>query len=281
MQQEIVMKLFQPKQFYYLFTFLCLHTLAMASGQNSEGNNGANSSTSLTALSEAVNDEVVNAIIRADSDSVDYNPVIDPASFVSTIDNPYFTLTPGKVWVYKGKDEDGETERVEVEVTHDTKTVLGVVTKVVREREWKDGKLEEDTFDWYAQDMYGNVWYFGEDSKAMADGKVAGTEGSWEAGVKGAKPGIIMKAYPRAGDVYRQEFLKGEAEDMGQILSLSQSISIGLGNFKNCLQTQNWTPLAPDVVEYKFYSKEVGNVVLEKNVAGESGQLELIAMKTE
>jgi len=276
------MKPFHMKPFYYLFTFLCFHSLAVAKCQNGEGNNAANSSESSPALSAAASDGVkVNAIILDDTNGGDQNPIIDPANFVSPIDNPYFALTPGKVWVYKGTAENGETERVEREVTHDTRMVLGIATTVVRDRVWKDGELEEDTFDWYAQDKDGNVWYFGEDSKEMEDGKVVSTAGSWEAGVNGAKPGIIMKANPQVGEVYRQELLKGEAEDMGQILSLSQSISIGLGSYKNCLQTQDWTPLEPDIVEYKFYSKEVGNVVMEKKVAGKSGQLELIKIKNE
>jgi hypothetical protein len=106
------------------------------------------------------------------------------------------------------------------------------------------------------------------------------TEGSWEAGVNGAKAGIIMKGNPQTGDAYRQEFLKGEAEDMGKVLSLDQTVGIGLGSYQNCLQIQDWTPLEPGVVEHKFYSKEVGNLVLEKKVAGGSGQKELIEMRT-
>jgi hypothetical protein len=156
---------------------------------------------------------------------------------------------------------------------------LGVTTTVVRDRVWEDGELIEDTFDWYAQDNDGNVWYFGEDSKEIEDGKVVSTEGSWEAGVNGAKPGIVMKANPQVGDAYRQEFLKGEAEDMGQVLSIDESVSIGSGSYEKCLQTKDWTPLEPEVVEHKFYCKEVGNVVLEKKVAGESGQIELIEVK--
>jgi hypothetical protein len=210
-----------------------------------------------------------------------YNPPIDSTNFVSTIDHPYFTLTPGRIWVYQGADTDGDTERVEVEVTNEIKRILGVAATVVRAREWVNGELVEDTFDWYAQDKAGNVWYFGEESKEIENGEVASTAGSWEAGVNGAKPGMIMKANPQVGDAYRQEFLKSEAEDMGQVISVDDSVSIGLGSYKNCLKIKDWSPLEPSVVEHKYYSKEAGNVILEKKVAGEAGQLELIEMKPE
>jgi hypothetical protein len=263
-----------------LITILCFLTLAIAGCQN-DGGNDDDSSESAAALSDAAKDgDNENAIVLDDNNGGDYNPVIDPINFVGTIDNPYFTLTPGRVWVYEGTNEEGETEKVEVEVTRDTKTVLGVTTTVVRAREWVDGELVEDTFDWYAQDKDGNVWYFGEDSKEIENGEVVGTKGSWEAGVNGAKPGIIMKANPRRGDAYRQEFLKGEAEDMGQVLGLNESAHIGLGNYQNCLKIKDWTPLEPDVIEHKFYCKEVGNLILENKVAGESGRIELIELKT-
>jgi hypothetical protein len=269
------------KLFHYLFTILGFFALTIAGCQNDRAKYD-NSSESFAASSDAANDgNNKNAITLDDSNGGDYNPVMDPANFVSTIDNPYFTLMPGKVWVYEGTNEVGKTERVEVEVTQDTKMVLGVATTVVREREWVDGELVEDTFDWYAQDKDGNVWYFGEDSKEIEDGEVVSTDGSWEAGVNGAKPGIIMKANPQVKDAYRQEFLKEEAEDMGQVLSIDETVSIGLGSYQNCLKIKDWTPLEPNVVEHKFYCKEIGNLVLEKKVAGGSGQMELIEIKTE
>lgn len=245
-----------------LFTILCFLTLAIGCQKNKEGaNNG-------------------NAIILNDNNGDNYNPVIDPANFVSTIDNPYFTLTPGRVWVYEGKNKAGKIERVEVEVTRETKTVLGVNATVVRDRAYKDGKLVEDTFDWFAQDKDGNVWYLGEDSKEIKDDQVVSTAGSWEAGVNGAKAGIIMKATPQVGDAHRMEFLKGQAEDMVEVLSINESVNIGFGNYEHCLKLKEWAPLKPDLVEHKIYSKDVGNVVIEKKVAGGSGELELIEMKT-
>jgi hypothetical protein len=261
---------------------LCFFALAIAGCQKGKENNDDNRSENSAVTSDAANNGGnENAISLNDNNGDNYSPAIDAANFVSTIDNPYLTLTPGRVWVYEGKNEDGETERIEIEATQDKKTILGVATTVVREREWVNGELVEDTFDWFAQDKDGNVWYFGEDSKEIANGAVISTKGSWEAGVNGAKPGLVMKAIPQVGDAYRQEFLKGEAEDMGEVLALGDSVSIGLGSYQNCLKIKDWTPLEPNVVEHKYYSKEAGNLILEKKVAGESGQMELIEMKPE
>ncbi len=271
------MKSFHFKLFHSSFITLCLLALNIAGCQNAKENKDDNSMENSVAASNGAN---ANAIILNDNNGDDYSPAIDSANFVSTIDHPYLTLKPGRVWVYEGKNEDGENERVEIEVTQETRAVMGVTTTVVRERNWKDGELVEDTFDWFAQDNAGNVWYFGEDSKEIEKGQVVSAEGSWEAGVNGAKPGIIMKADPQVGDTYRQEFLKGEAEDMGQVFSKDDSVSIGLGSYQNCLRIKDWTPLEPNVVEHKFYSKETGNVILEKKVAGGSGQIELIEIKT-
>jgi hypothetical protein len=208
-----------------------------------------------------------------------YNPIINPADFVAQIDNQYLPFTPGTTFIYEGETEDGK-ERIEVEVTHETKEILGVTCIVVRDRVWVDSELVEDTFDWFAQDKDGNVWYFGEDSKEYEGGKVVSTEGSWEAGLDGAKPGIIMKANPQVGDAYRQEYYEDEAEDMAEVLSLNESISVTYGSFENCLKTQEWTPLEPDIVENKYYAPGVG-VILEVAVEGESERVELIDIRTE
>jgi len=275
------MRSFQVKRFHDLL-ILCFFMLAMAGCQNDKAKEAGNSSASAAAVSDTAHaDGKSIGIILQDNNGEDYNPVIDPANFVGTIDNPYCALTPGKVWVYEGMDEDVTKERVEIEVTPDQKTILGVAITVVRERAWEDGELVEDTLDWFAQDKDGNVWYFGEDSKDIEDGQVVSTKGSWEAGVNGAKAGMVMKGSPQVGDAYRQEFLKGEAEDMGQVLSVGEAVRIGLANYENCVQTKDWTPLEPDLVEHKFYSKEAGNVILEKKIAGGSGQIELIEIKNQ
>ena len=178
-----------------------------------------------------------------------YDPKIDPSDFTSRITNKYFSLTPRKKMIYEADTEDG-LERTEVYVTSEKKIVQGVETVVVWDRVWLDGELIEDTKDWYAQDLEGNVWYLGEDSKELLDRKIVSYAGSWEAGINGAKPGIIMKANPKVGDSYRQEYYKGEAEDMAAVLALKESVVVPYGTLNNCLLTLETTPLEPDVKEH-------------------------------
>jgi len=193
--------------------------------------------------------------------------------FSTVINNKYLTLTPGTIFIYEGQTEEG-LERIEVYVTNDIRQVMGVNTLVVWDREWLNNELIEDTKDWFAQDKYGNVWYFGEDSKELIDGMVVSTEGSWESGVNGAQPGIVMKANPQVGDTYRQEYYKGVAEDMGEVVALGVQVTGPYGSFTDCLQTKDWTPLEPGDEEYKYYCAEVGNVVYEVEIDdGESAQL--------
>lgn len=192
----------------------------------------------------------------------EYKPVIEPNNFISVITNKYLNLTPGKIFLYEGKTEDG-TERIEVHVTNETREVMGVKTIIIWDRVWLNAELIEDTKDWFAQDKEGNVWYFGEDSKELIDGKIVSTEGSWEAGIGGAQPGIVMKANPQVGDTYRQEYAKGEAEDMAEVLALGETVTVRYGTFTNCLKTKEWNPLEPGDEEHKYYCTEIGEVVLE------------------
>jgi hypothetical protein len=197
---------------------------------------------------------------------VDTMPDIDPLDFVLVIDNPYFTFTPGMTKTYSGDTEDGE-EVIEITVRHATKTVMGVVCTVVEDLVYVDGELVEETDDWYAQDVDGNVWYFGEDSKEIEDGAVVSTEGSWEAGVDGAQPGIVMPADPRVGDTYRQEYYEGEAEDMAEIVGLEVSVTLSDGRSFSCLKVHEWNPFEADSHEYKYYTPGAG-LVLESGVDG-------------
>ncbi|WP_431042688.1 hypothetical protein ACQUSR_12710 [Streptomyces sp. P1-3] len=199
----------------------------------------------------------------------------DPADFVAKIDNPYLPLAPGTTFRYQGVGDEGQKEEGVVEVTRQTKEILGVRTTVVRDTVREDGEVVEDTFDWYAQDRDGNVWYFGEASKDLEGGKVVSTEGSWQAGKDGAEPGIVMEAHPKAGDVYRQEHAKGVAEDMGEVLGLDEEVTVAYGKFDRVLKTKDFTPLEPDVVEHKFYARGVG-LVREEAAEGGKGHLELV-----
>ena len=212
---------------------------------------------------------------------VDYNPKINPSDFTSKVTNLYFSLTPGKKMVYEADTEDG-LERIEVYVTNEKKIVQGVETAVVWDRVWLEGDLIEDTKDWYAQDKEGNVWYFGEDSKEMIEGKIVSYAGSWESGINGAKPGIIMEANPQAGDSYRQEYYIGEAEDMGDVLALGETVTVPYGTFSNCLKTLDWTPLEPGSKEHKYHCPEAGGTVLEVDLdGGERAELINLEYNTE
>jgi len=208
-----------------------------------------------------------------------YNPVIDPANFVASIDNTYLPMVPGSTYLYQNVS-DTETQDITVAITHDTKEILGVTCVVVRDTGKVSGEVIEDTFDWYAQDKDGNVWYFGEDTKTYENGQVVSTEGSWEAGVDGAKPGIVMEAYPKVGDSYRQEYLKEVAEDMSEILALHQSITVAYGSFNGCVKTKDWSPLEEGVVENKTFCPDVGQV-LAKTVQGGTEHEELISVTAE
>lgn len=200
----------------------------------------------------------------------------DPSSFVAVVDNPFFPLTPGTVYRYVEETEDG-AETNEVEVTHDTKVILGVTAVVVRDRVYLEGALKEDTFDWYAQDMQGNVWYLGEDTKEYEDGVVVSTAGSWEAGKDGAAAGIIMLANPKIGDQYYQENAPGVVEDQGKVLSLKRTVEVPYGTFDECLQTVEWTPIEPGNRAFKYYAAGIGPI-LEVTPGGGRGRLELIEL---
>jgi hypothetical protein len=202
----------------------------------------------------------------------------DPSNFVKKIDNPYCPLKPGTTFIYRGETEGTPTRDVTI-VTHQTKEILGVTTTVVHDRVYEDGILTEDTFDWYAQDKQGNVWYFGEDTKELDEnGNVTSTEGTWQAGVNGAEPGIVMLAHPHKGGKYQQEFAAGVAEDMAQVVGFKNSLCVRYGCFKHVLVTKEWTPLEPGVVENKYYAKGVGFIYSEM-VKGGDETLELVRIR--
>ncbi|MEJ7728574.1 MAG: hypothetical protein WKG00_05115 [Polyangiaceae bacterium] len=186
-----------------------------------------------------------------------YDPLIVPADFGSTIDNPFYPLPPGTTYTFN----EG-TDVVTVLVTDETKVIMGVTCVVVRDTHAdENGDVIEDTFDWYAQDKEGNVWYFGEDTKEYDGGQVVSTAGSWEGGVDGAKPGIVMKAAPAVGDVYRQEYYACEAEDYAEVLDIDDTATVPLGSYTGCIRTHDYTPLDMDVNEEKTYCAGVGLVL--------------------
>lgn len=190
-----------------------------------------------------------------------YTPVL-PTSWAASVTNPFFPLTPGTTWQYREHTSSG-VETNTVEVLTEKKTVSGVAATVVSDRVYLDGKLVEDTFDWFAQDSEGNVWYVGEATKEYKNGVVVSTEGSWEWGVDGALPGIQMWANPSAkvGSEYRQEYYKGNAEDWAKVTSVGDAVTVPFGSMTGCITIEEWTGLDPgERHETKVYCPGVGNV---------------------
>lgn len=204
------------------------------------------------------------------------NPPFDASAFVAGIDNPYLPLARGTAFHYRSETPDGvETE--DVIVTRGSKQILGVGVTVVHDQVLLDGELSEDTFDWFAQDTEGNVWYFGEDSKEIEDGQVVSTEGSWEAGVGDNEPGIIMLAHPKVGLAYHQELAPDVAEDMARVLSLKASPEVPYGLFDNCVGTMEYSLIEHGVREHKSYCPGVG-LVLEDQPKGGHIRNELVSI---
>jgi hypothetical protein len=196
--------------------------------------------------------------------------------FTTHIDNPYLPMKAGTRQVFREIDAQGHQTRDVVRVTHRTKRVAaGIIARVVRDTATQNGQVVEDTFDYYAQDAKGNVWYLGEDTTEFENGKPVSKEGSWEAGVDGAKAGIVMLAHPRVGRRYKQEDYAGHAEDRAKILSRGERVEVPAGHYRHVLLTKEFTPLEPQVNEYKFYARGVG-VVLALGISGDIDREELL-----
>src|SRR5215470_10872990 len=199
---------------------------------------------------------------NARSPDTSYNPVISTADFTNStsLTNPYFQYQAGKKYIYEGQTEDG-FEHTEDMLLTETKQIMGITCIVVIDSVWLDGKLHEETHDWYAQDNSGNVWYFGEEVNSYnPDGSLKDHEGAWEAGVGGAKPGYAMLANPQLGNKYRQEYYFNVAEDVAEVIELGLTVTVPYGTFQNCIKTKETTDLEPDVIGYKFYAPGIGQV---------------------
>ena len=200
-------------------------------------------------------------------DAAPYEPVLDPANFVSVIDNLYYPLPVGRVLVYKGA-RDGRRQTDTVTVTDQTKVLEGITATTITDvATTPGGKLLEKTTDWYAQDKQGNVWYLGEDTKAYLPNGQVDTSGSWMADVNDGEPGIIMEANPQIPDAYRQEYLPGQAEDTAWITGRGGSLKVPSGTVHNVLTSLEHTALEPEVVDMKVYAPGLG-IVMEQALAG-------------
>jgi hypothetical protein len=198
--------------------------------------------------------------------------------FTARVTNPWFPLLPGSVWVYRGV-KDGEPSREVMKATHNTRVIDGARCAAIDDRLYLRGRLEERTTDWYTQDRHGNVWYFGERTAELdRNGKVKTTEGSWTAGVDGAKPGIFMYAHPKAGQSARQEYLEGHADDHFQVVRLNVPTTVPFGSSQHALLTKEWTPLEPGVLDHKYYVRGIGTV-LEQTVKGGVERNELVSFR--
>ena len=200
------------------------------------------------------------------------------SGFSHHVDNPWFPLRPGTVYRYRGHEEGAPITDV-VRVTRRTKRIAGVRCTVVRDRVFRRGRLREDTADWFAQDRAGTVWYFGERTREVdRHGRTTSREGSWRAGVDGARQGIVMPAHPRVGQSFQQEHYAGHAEDHFRIASLHASVTTPYASYSgNAMRTREWNPLEPGVVDRKFYVRGIGQVK-ELTVKGGSEELALVSI---
>jgi hypothetical protein len=206
-------------------------------------------------------------------------PTLNPADFTNPQPNAYFPLTPGLVLHYRGH-EDGERFKERVKVTHHTKVIEGVRTRVVLDVVRRaDGSLDEKTHDWYAADNSGNVWYLGEDTATYDEsGNVESREGSWQAGKHGARAGLIMPAEPRPTDAYRQEFWRGHAEDQAWIVQNNTHAKSPYKTFHHhVVRSLEWSRLEKPVVSLKLYAPDVG-IVKERDMSGGAEVFKLVSV---
>lgn len=202
---------------------------------------------------------------------------LNPEDFTAVVDNPYLPRIPGTRYVYESPTDEG-VERIEIEILTETREVMGITATVMRDTVYLNGEVIEDTFDWFAQGKNGDVWNLGEDVSNFKDGELVDKHGSWEAGVDGAQPGIVMFGDPAAhiGEIVRQEYYKGEAEDMTQILSIDEQVTIPFGSFENVVKMLDTTPLEPDRREEKYYAQGIGVI---KTIDLGTGDEEILIVK--
>ncbi|MCI0609707.1 MAG: hypothetical protein L0Z71_11675, partial [Anaerolineae bacterium] len=211
-----------------------------------------------------------------------YAPVIDPANFVAVVDNPYLPRIPGTKYVYEGMTADG-LKRNESEVLSETRLVMEIQATVVSNQAYLNGELTEDNRDWFAQDKEGNVWYLGEEVVNYENGVLKDHAGSWEAGVDGALPGIVMLGNPAGhiGEIYRQEHYVGATKDKAEVLSISEHVTIPYGSFDNVLETHDTSDAELDLNEHKFYAAGIGLIkTVDLTAAAEFVLVEFIPAET-
>jgi len=196
-----------------------------------------------------------------------YQPRIVPEEFQAKVDNPVYPFVPGTTWTYLEKS-GGAISTNTITVTHDTKVVMGVTCVVVRETVARNHRIAEEDYRWIAQHEDGTVWCFGTAATEISPGGRVSTGGSWEAGVHGAQPGILMPGNPQPGRPYRQEYLYNVAENKAQIVATNETVTVPAGTFTGCVKTKEWSMLEAGT-EHKWYAKGIG-IVREIATAGDS-----------
>ena len=192
-----------------------------------------------------------------------YQPDVTASELSPEVTNRFFPLPVGARWVYEATSPDG-VERIEVTVEAETRLVNGATARVVRDTVTFNDEVIEDTWDWYAQDPEGNVWYLGEDTAEYEMGMVVSTAGAWEWGVNGALPGVVMLGAPERRATYRQEYLVGEAEDFAEVESLDETVTVQAGTFLHCLKTHDQSVIDTTLDEHKYYCDGVGTVLVDE-----------------
>lgn len=184
------------------------------------------------------------------------NFAISSCNLQTTGRNEYFILEPGFQLVL-----EGGSERVQITVLDETRTVAGVATRVVEEREWKGDALKEVSRNYFAIcEQTKDVFYFGEDVDNYRDGKVANHNGSWHAGVNGAKPGLMMPGTPKPKMRYYQEIAPGVAMDRAEIVSLDETCETPAGKFTKCMKVREGSAIEIWVKEDKYHAPGIGLV---------------------
>jgi hypothetical protein len=206
-----------------------------------------------------------------------YEPVLDPADFVRDVTNPYFPLPVGRTLIYRGV-KDGKSQVDRVHVTSRIKVIEGIPAVTVTDVAKHNGQLLEKTTDWYAQDKQGNVWYLGEDTAAYLPGGKVDKSGSWQAGVRDAEPGIIMKAQPHVPQAYRQEYQPGNAEDTAWIVDRGGSFRLPFTVAHHVLTSLEFTRLEPAVIDKKIYAPGLG-IIVERAMTGPKEVATLVSVR--
>lgn len=179
---------------------------------------------------------------------------ISKCTMSTTGRNGYFVLEPGFQTSLEGDDT-----RLQITVLSDTKLVDGVLTRVVEEREWKNGELYEVARNYFALcEQTKDIYYFGEDVDFYEKGKVVKHDGSWLAGTDGNRAGLIMPGTPAVGMKYYQELAPKVAMDRAEIVSLNETCKTPAGTFTQCMKVKEGSAIDMLAKEYKYYALEVG-----------------------